>query len=82
MKIGEFTEKKKESNAKYYLGAVVAGLVLFALILGATKFLILAGGFLFVNWMYAAGIIFAMFVIKKIFFRKRIAMPQQSLEQH
>ena len=66
MRIGEYTEKKKESYFSWYLLAVVIGVALFFFSLLATKSLIFAAKFVIKHWILVSVGVVILILIKKL----------------
>lgn len=62
---------KKNSYTGIFIMAAVLGAILSFVFIGIGKIIIFLGGLIIKYWMYAAGGIVGLFILKKIIFRRR-----------
>ncbi len=72
MEIFDFNKEPKEkSNLQYYLLAFIVGVMIFLVLLYLGKGFFFLVGYIIIQWKWIIAGIVILFIIKKIFFKKK-----------
>lgn len=75
--INNYKPERKEDHSKTYIMAGIVGAGIFLVILISFKLLGVIVRFIIKNWMYVLGGIVGIFIIRKLFSKKRVIMEKE-----